>query len=94
MSERAQAATQKRLQEARLLDEILFQQPESNFLGDCPICCLPLSLDPKKINLDAMLQQTDLIGCEYANIIREFEVRLDPGSKMSNILPAASTKNQ
>lgn len=94
MSERAQAATQKRLQEARLLDEILFQQPESNFLGDCPICCLPLSLDPKKINLDAMLQQTDLIGCEYANIIREFEVRLDPGSEMSNILPAASTKNQ
>ena len=27
---------------AELRDEILFKQPESTHLGDCPICCLPL----------------------------------------------------
>jgi hypothetical protein len=28
-----------------LRDEILFRQPESTHLGDCPICFLPLSMD-------------------------------------------------
>ena len=32
---------------AELRDEILFNQPESSHLGDCPICFVPLSLDPK-----------------------------------------------
>ncbi len=30
---------------AELRDELLFKQPESTHLGDCPICCLPLPLD-------------------------------------------------
>ena len=30
---------------AELRDEILFKQPESSHLGDCPICLLSLSLD-------------------------------------------------
>ena len=29
---------------AELRDELLFKQPESSHLGDCPICSLPLSL--------------------------------------------------
>ena len=33
---------------AELEDEILFKQPESSNFGDCPICCLPLPLDPQK----------------------------------------------
>ena len=34
---------------AELRDEILFKQPESSsYLGDCPICYLPLSIDVKK----------------------------------------------
>ena len=33
--------------EAELRDELLFRQPESSCFGDCPICCLPLPLDPK-----------------------------------------------
>eukprot|EP00984_Skeletonema_dohrnii_P031554 scaffold24164_cov163-Skeletonema_dohrnii-CCMP3373.AAC.1 len=33
---------------AELWDEILFKQPESTHKGDCPICCLPLSLDNEK----------------------------------------------
>ena len=32
---------------AELKDEILFKQPESSHLGDCPICCLPLPIDIK-----------------------------------------------
>ena len=30
---------------AELRDELLFKQPESSHMGDCPICCLPLSLN-------------------------------------------------
>ena len=29
---------------AELREELLFKQPDSNHLGDCPICCLPLSI--------------------------------------------------
>ena len=36
---------------AELRDELLFKQPESNHLGDCPICMIPLSLDTKKSNM-------------------------------------------
>jgi hypothetical protein len=32
---------------AELRDEILFTQPESTHEGYCPICFVPLSLDPK-----------------------------------------------
>ena len=32
---------------AELRDELLFKQPESSHVGDCPICCLPLSLSMK-----------------------------------------------
>ena len=31
-----------------LEDEILFKQPESSHLGDCPLCCVPLPIDDKK----------------------------------------------
>ena len=30
---------------AELRDELLFKQPESSCLGDCPICCIPLPFD-------------------------------------------------
>ncbi|KAK1734131.1 hypothetical protein QTG54_015134 [Skeletonema marinoi] len=31
---------------AEIRDELLFKQPESTHLGDCPICMIPLPLDP------------------------------------------------
>ena len=34
---------------AELRDEILFKQPESTHLGDCPICCLPVPLHPSNL---------------------------------------------
>ncbi|KAK1747225.1 hypothetical protein QTG54_002569 [Skeletonema marinoi] len=36
---------------AELRDEILFKQPESTNLGDCPICFLPVSIDTKKSSM-------------------------------------------
>lgn len=34
---------------AEIHDDILFRQPESSHLGECPICLLPLSLDTEAI---------------------------------------------
>ena len=66
---------QKRV--AELHDEILFKQPESSHLGDCPICCLPLSLDPEKSGLYSCCSKTVCSGCDYANQKRELEGKMD-----------------
>jgi hypothetical protein len=58
---------------SHLRDEILFRKTESSYLGDCPICCLPLSIDPGKSTLMNCCSKLICNGCEYANIIRERE---------------------
>ena len=63
---------------AELRDEILFRQPESNHLGDCPICCLPLPLDPQKTTFTGCCSKTVCNGCICANMIRELEGKLQP----------------
>ena len=45
---------------AQLREIKLFQQQESSYLGDCPICCLPLSLDKSK---SAMMMCCSKIIC-------------------------------
>jgi hypothetical protein len=62
---------------AELRDEILFRQPESNHYGDCPICCLPLSIDPKKSSIMGCCSKMICNGCDYANIKRQTEGSLD-----------------
>ena len=62
---------------AELHDELLFKQPESSHLGDCPICCLPLPLDPKKIVSHSCCCKQICEGCNYANMKREMEGRLE-----------------
>jgi hypothetical protein len=62
---------------AELRDEILFKQPESSYLGDCPICCLPLSLDHRKSILMACCSKLICQGCDYANQVREVEGSLE-----------------
>jgi tetratricopeptide (TPR) repeat protein len=62
---------------AELRDEILFKQPESSHLGDCPICFLPLSLDQKKSGLMACCSKLICRGCIYANAIREMEQKIE-----------------
>jgi len=60
---------------AELREEILFKQPESSHMGDCPICCLPLSLDSKAI-LTPCCCTIICNGCDYANQIREVKEKL------------------
>ena len=61
----------KRLAEIR--DRDLFEQPDSSNLGDCPICCLPLSIDLKKSSLMRCCSKQICRGCEYANQKRDFQ---------------------
>jgi tetratricopeptide (TPR) repeat protein len=63
---------------AELHDEILFKQPESSHFGDCPICFLPLPIDPTKSTLMSCCSKSVCNGCNYANQLREFEQSLDP----------------
>ena len=61
---------------AELRDEILFKQPECSYLGDCPICCLPLSIDEQLSGTMSCCCKTICSGCQYANAMREKEGRL------------------
>ena len=60
---------------AELRDELLFKQPESTHMGDCPICCLPLSLDVNKSIMYTCCSKLICNGCNMANRKREFEAR-------------------
>ena len=62
---------------AELRDELLFKQPESSYLGDCPICCLPLPIDAGKSTLMSCCCKRICAGCNYANQEREREGRLE-----------------
>jgi len=62
---------------AELRDELLFKQPESTHLGDCPICCLPLSLDTKKSTIMMCCSKMFCNGCGRTNAMREKEVGSD-----------------
>ena len=61
---------------AELRDELLFKQPESTHMGDCPICSLPLSLDMSKCSIYPCCSKIICDGCNYANQWRQFEQRL------------------
>eukprot|EP00984_Skeletonema_dohrnii_P018056 scaffold8343_cov94-Skeletonema_dohrnii-CCMP3373.AAC.4 len=60
---------------AELRDEILFRQTEST---DCPICLLPLPLDPDKLAMISCCARHICAGCEFANALREIEEGLKP----------------
>jgi hypothetical protein len=78
---------------AELRDEILFRQPESNHHGDCPICCLPLPIDPKKSTIYSCCSKYICIGCKYANHMREIEQRLHPACPFCR-QPAPKTEGE
>ena len=64
-----EGACEKRAAELR--DEILFRQPESSHLGDCPICFVPLlPIDQKKSTLWSCCSKLICDGCSYAHILR------------------------
>ncbi len=55
---------------AELRDELLFKQPESTHLGDCPICYLPLPLDTDKSSINDCCSKRICNGCVYADLAR------------------------
>ncbi len=66
-------ACKKRAAESK--DEILFKQPENTHFGDCPICCLPIPIDPRKSTLYPCCSKLICNGCNLANSKREIEGR-------------------
>ena len=68
-------ACKKRAAEIR--DDKLFTQHDESYLGECPICCLPLPLDMSKSRINSCCSQRFCKGCEYANKMRELEQGLE-----------------
>eukprot|EP00986_Skeletonema_menzelii_P018331 scaffold26626_cov178-Skeletonema_menzelii.AAC.9 len=63
---------------AELRDELLFKQPESSHFGDCPICCVPLSMDEDKSSLSSCCCVFICNGCSYANQMKDEHSMNDP----------------
>ncbi|KAK1733638.1 hypothetical protein QTG54_015681, partial [Skeletonema marinoi] len=62
---------------AELRDELLFKQPESSHLGDCPICFIPLPLDLDESTMQACCSKLICVGCVHAIDRREEEASLN-----------------
>jgi len=56
---------------AELRDELLFTQPESSHLGDCPICMIPLPLGAEKSIMMTCCGKVVCLGCDHPNAKRE-----------------------
>jgi tetratricopeptide (TPR) repeat protein len=74
-TEQHEEECKKRLAEIRDID--LFTQPDGSHLGECPICCLPMSIVSKESALMSCCSKRICRGCEYANKKREKEVGLE-----------------
>ncbi len=62
---------------AELRDELLFKQPEGSYLGDCPICCLPLPLDPYSRNrVQPCCTKVICDGCSHTNALRHLQEKI------------------
>mmetsp|Transcript_26475 Transcript_26475/g.40020 ORF Transcript_26475/g.40020 Transcript_26475/m.40020 type:complete len:263 (+) Transcript_26475:44-832(+) len=55
-----------------------YMTAESSHLGDCPICFLPLSIDPQKSTFMGCCSKIICQGCAYANTLRQREEKLEP----------------
>ncbi len=58
-----------------LSDKKLFT--DGSHMGECPICCLPLSIYPNKSSLMSCCCKIICNGCAYANTMREVEAGLE-----------------
>ncbi len=63
---------------AELRDELLFKQPESTHLGDCPICYIPLPPDLDKCTAYNCCSKLVCDGCHCSNLVREKKDSLVP----------------
>lgn len=64
-------ACKKRAEELR--GELLFRQPESSHLGECPVCFLTLSLDMTENSMHSCCSKMICNGCAHSNYIRQRE---------------------
>ncbi|KAK1748068.1 Sel1-like repeat family protein [Skeletonema marinoi] len=78
---------------AELRDELLFEQPESSYLGDCPICCLPLSLDSKKSVSYFCCSKLVCKGCTTAHMMRQLDEKRIPKCPFCRHLCGESKEN-
>ncbi len=60
---------------AELRDELLFKQPESTHVGDCPICFLPMPFDLSQSVIYECCSKVICTGCDVTNAKRA-EMRL------------------
>ena len=66
-------ACKNRLAEIR--EDRLFTQPEISHFGECPICCLPLPIDPMQFRGMSCCSKIICIGCCYAALDKSLERR-------------------
>jgi tetratricopeptide (TPR) repeat protein len=59
----------EKTERAELHDDTLFSQPDSCCHGECPICFLPLPIDPRKSLLKSCCSAVICYGCVFANMI-------------------------
>ncbi|KAK1746725.1 Sel1-like repeat family protein [Skeletonema marinoi] len=76
-----------------LHDELLFKQPESSHIGDCPICMIPLSIDQTKSGVWSCCSKVICKGCAHANILREEDKKLQHACPFCRE-PVPSTQEQ
>lgn len=62
---------------AEIRDDRLFTQPDESYLGECPICCLPLPLDYTKRLMNPCCCKLICNGCSRAIYLREREQGLE-----------------
>jgi hypothetical protein len=53
-----------------LHDKELFTQPDESYPGECPICFLPMPVDPKKALFKTCCSALICMGCVYADLKR------------------------
>jgi hypothetical protein len=58
---------------AEMHDRDLFTQPDISYMGECPLCFLPLPLDQEKSTMMGCCCKIICNGCNYANVRRERE---------------------
>mmetsp|Transcript_25967 Transcript_25967/g.39234 ORF Transcript_25967/g.39234 Transcript_25967/m.39234 type:complete len:237 (-) Transcript_25967:375-1085(-) len=82
---------------AELHDAILFRQPASSHLGDCPICLVPLPIDENESCHLTCCSKTVCKGCDYTNQMGELKQSREPRCpfcrKHAPITEAASRLN-
>ena len=72
---------ENRVQELdELHDKELFTQPDKTHLGECPICFLPMPVDPRKSSFYPCCSELVCTGCVHANIMANIHDTVKAGS--------------